>query len=459
MKKILTNLFIIVICFVTVFTLAGCKPAWSEFSNTPAANSGIAVKHDGYLYFINGTKTASETANKGNIVQGAIYRVKLDQEGQIEYEEDGETMKEVTKVVNALVGFDEGSIHIFGDYLYYATTSNRVNSSSEVLFGQIEFARYDIKSGNSQTFYTTKKSDDTINYAYYVNGNSIDFVIFEKNNATLTSLNISNKITTNFVKEDITGAILSENFGKSLKTINENEPVDDADCYVFYTMAADPDGEFKDGNRVYFASSNGDFDELLNEKNESVTLFAIECGKLIYTVNDYVYADSINCESSTLSYSTDDLSTIISYETYSDEGEQVMFVERNGNLVLLIYSGAEIKFIDWGNYPVFNDDTVYDFGDSSTKIEFIGVDGDYLIFTRNKKLNKIKIFNTTRSEAPIALSSSEFVAGKELMVTEIVDGYAYGYVTKDSKTYMYRVSLADPTGSTVEEAEFLGIKE
>jgi len=126
---------------------------------------------------------------------------------------------------------------------------------------------------------------------------------------------------------------------------------------------------------------------------------------------------------------------------------------------LLIYSGAEIKFIDWGNYPVFNDDTVYDFGDSSTKIEFIGVDGDYLIFTRNKKLNKIKIFNTTRSEAPIALSSSEFVAGKELMVTEIVDGYAYGYVTKDSKTYMYRVSLADPTGSTVEEAEFLGIKE
>ena len=136
-----------------------------------------------------------------------------------------------------------------------------------------------------------------------------------------------------------------------------------------------------------------------------------------------------------------------------------MFVERNGGLVLLVYTGAEIKFIDWSGYPEFSSDVVYDFGDSDVKVTFVGVDGDYLIFTRDSKLNKIKIFNTTQSEAPIALTSSAFEKATELMAPEIVDGYVYGFVKKDSKNYLYRVSLEDPEGSEVKEAEFLGEKE
>lgn len=462
MKKILSKILVAVICVITVFSLAACAPAWSGFSNSvqdETINGGIAVKHDGYLYFINGTKSTSETANQGNIVKGAIYRIELGEDGEVEFDEDDKTVKTPEKVVNALVGFKNGSIHIFGNYLYYATTSNRVNESDEVLFGQIEFARYDIKSGNSETFYTTKKSNDTISYAYYLNDDKIDFVIFEKNSATLTSLSISDKIETNFVKDEITGALMGENFGVSEKTTTGNV-VDDADCYVYYTKAANPDGEFVDGNRVYFASSDGEFDELLSERNEVVSLFSVTCGKLIYTVDSYIYADNIDKDSRSLSYNPDDLSTVISFLTYEEDGEQLMFVDRNGELAVLVYTGSEIKWVDWSDYPNFDpDDTVYNFGDSDTKVEFVGVEGDYLYFTRDKKLNKIKVLNTTVQESPIALTSTTFDAASDLMVTKLMDGYAYGFVTSSSNAYLYRVSLADPTGSEVEAGKFIGVKE
>ena len=463
MKKVLTSLFAVIICVISAISFVGCAPEWSGFSNTVPAetvNGGIAVNHGDYIYFINGTKNTGEDANKGDIVQGAIYRAKVNADGELEYEDDDKkTLKNVEKVVNALVGFKNGSIHIFGNYLYYATTSNRVNSSNEVLFGQIEFARYDLETGASETFYTTKKSDDTISYTYYVNGNKLDFVIFEKNNATLTSLSISDEVTENFVKTEITGAIMGENYGVSEKTTTDNV-VDDAECYVFYTKAADPDGEFTEGNRVYASKSDGTGEKLLSEKNDSVTLFAVACGKLIYTVNGYVYADAINSGVEALSFNTDDLSTIISYQTYDKDGEQVMFVERDDKLALLVYTGAEIKFVDWSGYPVFNDDTVYDFGDADVKIAFVDVVGDYLYFTRDKKLNKIKIFNVGAGEtpAPIVLSSSSFDAASDMMVTKIADGYAYGFVTSSSKTYMYRVAL-ETEDSEPQEAEFIGVKE
>lgn len=458
MKKFLTSLVAIMICIITAFSLVGCTE-WSGFSNDTSnvvSNSGIAVKHDGYLYFINGTKTTSATANKGDIVQGAIYKVKLDSEGEIAYKEDGETFEEISKVVNALVGFDEGSIHIFGNYLYYVTTSNRKNSAAEVLYQQFEFNRYDLKSGKSETFYRTAKNDDTISYAFYQNDNTIDFVIFEQKSATLTSLSIGDSVSENFKKTEVTGAVLSENYGISTKTTAQNT-VDDADCYVYYTKAAVTDGEYRDGNRVYFASSDGSFDKLLNEKNEKVTLLTVRAGKLLYTVNDYIYADSIDASKTALGYDTNNLQTVISYKSY----DNVLFMERDNGLILLVYEGSEISFIDWSkNYPEFTKETLYDFGSDSIKVKFIGIDGDYLVMTVDKVVNKIKISNNTGEEiVPIPLTTSKFEDATALMAPEIADGYVYGFVSENSQKYMYRVSLETPEGAELEEAEFVGVKE
>ena len=465
MKKFFKVLLTFVFVVLVATSFAACSPAWSGFSSDTTnvtSNSGIAVKYNDYLYFINGTKETSADANKGNLVLGAIYKVKLNNDGSIAYsDEEKKTFEEMEKVVNALVGFDNGSIHIFGNYLYYATTSNRVNSDAETLYGQIEFARKDLISGNVETFYTTKKSDDTISYAYYFNGDKIDFVIYEKDSKLLSSFSIGDSVKNNFVKTDITSAIFSDNFGMSQNT-TESVVVDDADCYIYYTKAADADGAYPDGNRVYYATSDGELDRLLNEKNESVTLLAIRSGKLIYTVNSYIYADSITASDASLTYdldTLDGLANILSYKTY--DNNQVMFIEKGGHLVLLVYEGSEICIIDWQtNYPDYVPETIYDFGSDSIKVNFIGIDGDYLVITVDNKVNKIKIFNTGIDEiVPIALATTQFEAADELMAPKIVDGYVYGFATKSGEKYMYRVSLAGPGSEAIKEAEFVGMIE
>ena len=465
MKKIFKVLLTFVFVAVVVTSFAACAPSWSGFSTDTTnvnSNSGIAVKFNNYLYFVNGLKDTSADANKGNIVRGAIYKVKLNNDGTIAYsDEDKKTFEDMQKVVNALVGFDNGSIHIFGNYLYYATTSNRVNSDAETLYGQIEFARKDLISGNEETFYTTKKSNDTISYAYYFSDNSIDFVIYEKDSKTLSSFKIDDSVQTNFVKTDVTSAVFSDNFGVSYDT-TETVTVDDADCYIYYTKAADPDGAYTSGNRVYYASSNGEFDKLLNEKNESITLLTVRSGKLVYTVGSYIYADSITAQTTSLSYdleTLEGLANVLSYKTY--DNNQVMFIEKGGHLVLLVYEGSEIRIIDWqNNYPDFTPETIYDFGSDSIKVSFIGISGDYLIITVDNKVNKIKIYNTGMDEiVPIALSTTQFETADELMAPKIIDGYVYGFASKSGNKYMHRVSLADPESAAIKEAEFVGVVE
>ena len=463
MKKFITSLLVAVICVVTCFSLFGCAPEWSGFSNDTSkvsSNSGIAVEYDGYLYFINGTKTASESANKGNITQGAIYKVKLNDDGSVNYTGDGDdkTLSEVSKVVNALVGFDEGSIHIFGNYLYYVTTSNRENSDAEVLFGQLEFARFDLISGASETFYTTKTSDDTVSYAYYFNGDKVDFMVYEKNSRLLTSLSISDTVSTNFVKDGVTSALFGENFGVSEKTTSAQEVID-ADSFIYYTVNPEENSEFPDGNVVRFATSDGSFDEVLNEANEKVTLLTIRAGKLIYSVDNYIYSASITSETRKLNYkieNVENLKNVLSYLTY----DNVMFVEEtDGSISLLVYDGSEIKFISWSkSYPSLYEEVLYDFGSTSVKIAFIGFQGDYLVMTVDGIVNKMKVFNNTEEMVPVKLTTTKFADAKELMAPEIVGDYVYGFVTESSKTYMYRVSLADPEGSEVEKAEFIGQK-
>ena len=152
----------------------------------------------------------------------------------------------------------------------------------------------------------------------------------------------------------------------------------------------------------------------------------------------------------------ENLKNVLSYLTY----DNVMFVEEtDGSISLLVYDGSEIKFISWSkDYPNLYEEVLYDFGSTSVKIAFIGFKGDYLVMTVDGIVNKMKVFNNTEEMVPVKLTTTKFADAKELMAPEIVGDYVYGFVTESSKTYMYRVSLADPEGSEVEKAEFIGQK-
>ena len=123
MKKILKLTLSVALAFVCIFSFTACKKKVSDTTvdtskvasvNGVNTNGGMTVVHDGYLYFINGVKTNDGSSLEDN-TQSAICRVKFNSSTN---EIDDETYE---VVVDNLVGYKNGSIHFFGDYMYYAT--------------------------------------------------------------------------------------------------------------------------------------------------------------------------------------------------------------------------------------------------------------------------------------------------------------------------------------------------
>lgn len=478
MKKILKSLFAIVLCVLTCVSFAGCKEAkWSKTTNDTtkvSSNGGATVYHNGWLYFINGTKEVNEANNTGVTIQAGIYRVKTDENGNILYnettiQESGETktVKEfaaMEPVVKSLTGFDNGSLHIFGDYLYYVTPSKAKNDEGDMLTGKLAFRRYDLVNKNSELLYTTKASDDTVSYTYYKQGTGLYLLVYEKNSTTLTSFIMGDKIKKAFVNEEVVSVVFSNNFGE---VVNSGTNV--TDCYVYYTMSAEAD---KKGNRVCRILPDGRDLKVISE-NESVSLVTIQEGYLVYQKDSLTYAERVSATTEQLSFSEDN---IVYYGTY----ENVIYVNEGNKLGAIIYDKGIIRKIVWDSAKtleenVANMQPLFDEYDSDDKVSFVGLDGDYLIYQLSNYIYKVKVLNIAPSDEirEIKLSTTKMDEPKStsLISLEIINGYIYGMYTETSSkvTYMYRIRIQTPkeAGETdkdgnvkdIEAAEFIGVKE
>ncbi len=468
MKKFFKCCLVLVLCVCTCLGFAGCtKTKWSETTNDTSnvvSNGGVVCYYDGWLYFINGTKTNSEANNTGSTIQAGIYRVKTDENGNILYKEttetsDDEETKEflqIEPVVKSLVGFDEGSLYIFGDYLYYATPCKDKNKDGTMLFGKTEFRRYDLVNGGDQLIYTTQASDDTITYAYYKQGTSLNLVVYEKTSAILTSLKVDKKVVQNFKKTDVQSAIMSENFGESVNQTN-------TDNYIYYTLSYDKDSAILKGVRAYRILPDGTGNQKISE-GSSITLLSVRAGQLIYSKDSIVYSEVITEETEQIGFTDQN---VVCYTSY----ENVIFLDDGGKVSALVYDNTTLRLISW-NEGTLDYDNVYEF-DADSSVTFIGVDGDYVIYQLSSLVYKIKYKNIEEDEEnyPIKLSTTKINAASELMAPEIVNGYVYGFYTDSSAsvTYLYRINLQTPkelgekeddgTYTEVGEAEFIGVKE
>ncbi len=468
MKKFLKTFVIILVCLVSCVGFAGCgKKKFSPTTNITTAvesNGGIVLRHQNWIYFINGTRTNDEANNtqKSNIA--AIYRVQTEDNGEIAYksqpeatatdDEENEEPKEflkIEKVVQSLTGFDDGSIFIFGDYLYYSTPCTSRNRDGKMLVGKTVFKRYDLKTKNEQTLYTTEQSDDTISFTYYKLGETLNLVVYEKTNATVKSLKIGDKVSTNFVKEDVTSCLLSENFGES---VNGGE----TDTFIYYTLSYDTEGEILRGNRVYRIKADGKEEKELaldeDKKGNTISLVTIKEDHLIFSVNSYVYSQVITSTTEKLTYSE---ANVVCHSNY----ENIVFFEENGNIHAMVYNGPYLATYKWVDGE-FATETIYEF-DDGTSLSFVGVEGDYLVYSVSNTLYKIKYKNIAEGEEnePILLSKKAINSPSGLMAAEIMNGYVYGFSTNSSSnsTYLYRVSLDVEESKDAKEAEFIGVLE
>lgn len=454
MKKVLKSIFAIMFCFVSLLAFTACgKTSYSKTTNSTEgviSNGGVSVTYNGYVYFINGTKENNEKNNKSSNVQGAIYKAKLDDEGKI-------VENTTTRVIDKLVGFSDGQIFIFGDFLYYSTPCTDKNKEGEMLNNKTEFRRYDIAKKKDQLIYTTATSSDTITYTYYKNGNNLNLVVFEKNSATLKSIQIGDKMKTIFTKKDVQSVLFSDNAGENKSTTSF------ADQYIFYTLSYDENSATRHGVRVFKVKPDGTGEEKISE-GLSLSLLTIKGGKLIYAESDYVYCKEISNGKDTISLSSD---KIICYDNY----EKIIFQESDPETVIFVDDNL-LRVVSWnsGSY----DGKEINLGDSVDEddIELIGVYENYVIYQNSNKIYKVKFKNATTDEtSPVCLSTSSIDDADDSFAPEINGDYVYGMVTDSSTktTYLYRVEIETPAERgekdddgkdvAVGTAEFIGVKE
>lgn len=351
MKKFFKSFLVIMVAVCVAMPLVACKKKVSKTTtdqskvkvvNGVNTNGGMTAVYDGYLYFINGTKTNDGKSLSGN-TRSAICRVKYDAE-------TGEASGDIEIVVDDLVGYKYGSLHFFGDYMYYATPCDRKNSSAEVLYNKTCFKRYDLVNKKSYTIYTTQLDSDSesVEYAYYVAEDSLNLLVFEASNYTLKSFKIDKKVKENYTISDVTDCFFSENYGVSTTSANF-----DANSFVYYTLEHGLYDGTQDGVKVYKTSPVKNNSVLLSN-DHNVNFVAIRAGKLVYSSDDKLFACSITSKTTdTLAF--DDEHCIyhsipefaIYLENYRLEkttGNNAKLVRAEGEIAVLAFDDEEKTF-------------------------------------------------------------------------------------------------------------------
>jgi len=471
MKKILLGIFSICLSVVCALGFVGCgAPKYSATTTDTSkvsANGGISCVYNGELYFVNGTAENDGAHNGGTL--GSVYKVAIGDDGTIA--EDAK----YSKVVDALVGQKNGSIFIFGDFLYYSAPSTGKNENGKVQNGRTKFYRKDLVNGSVQEIYATAGADEseTLTYAYYKYGtdnSKLAFVIYEGTSKTLKGFEINTEIKTKFAKTNVESVVLSEKFGEG-----ENN----ADNFVFYTMSAEDNAVDPNTNRVYRIKPDGTGDVLLSD-NASISLLGIRNGQLLLTTTfgsgdnqtTYIYAYPITSatEKGFINVADENNSKnpngraythVVSCKTYDD----IIFVGDDSNSILVLDSKSVVKMhFDLTTSKMANDKNVYSFASNPT-LDFISLytDGDgneYVLYLQTES-SKNYLYRLRLDEVnaePVKISTTGFEVASGLLAPKVVGDYVYGYAENDDKKILlYRVKITVDKDD-VSKAELVGGK-
>lgn len=469
MKKFILGIFSVCFAVICAFGFVGCGEQKYSATTTDTtkvvANGGLSTVYNGELYFVNGTQTNDGTHNGGTL--GSVYKVAIGDDGVI-----AENAK-YTKVVDALVGQKNGSIFIFGNYLYYSAPSTGKNENGKVQYGRTKFYRKDLINGTVQEIYAMAGADESesLTYAYYKYGqdnSKLAFVIYEGTSKTLKSFEVNTQIKTNFVKQNVTSVVLSEKFG---------EGDNNADNFVFYTLAADTKAVDTTTNRVYRIDPDGAGNTLLCD-NANISLLAVRGGKLILSTtfgtspsqvtNIYAYPINSGTEKGFINVVEDNNSKnpngaayryIISAQTYDD----IIFVgdAEDSILVLATKNIEKIVYDDNGNAITTG---IYTFASTPT-LDFVSLYTDsenhlYLIFmqTESSKNYLYRLRLDEEGAEPVKISTTAFEGNSDLglLVPKVVGDYVYAYAKNDDeKVLLYRAKITTPKAD-VDKAELVG---
>ncbi len=191
-KKILSLLAAVTLLGSTV-VMSGCGgdyykadglDGYVASQNAANSNGGFAVEKDGYVYFING-KAENTAENKfGDVVKGALMRIKSADLNAGNYA----TAETVVPLLFVAGNYDAG-IYIYGDYVYFATpTTDKDVKTGEVANTHIDFKRARLDGTQVMKNYYYRLESSNAKYRFVKGDDGVVYLLFEEDGA-LKSLN------------------------------------------------------------------------------------------------------------------------------------------------------------------------------------------------------------------------------------------------------------------------------
>ena len=194
MKKTL-GILLMTACLGTAFV--GCGEGTLDYKGDAldgyvseaevSSNGGFAVEKGEYVYFINGQELPEADNTYGDVVKGALLRIKKTDLTAGDY-------SNVKTVVPALfcAGDYTAGIYIYGDYVYYATPTADKTDVGEAASSYIDFkkAKLDGTEGPSKDYFL-RLENNTSKYRF-VEENDVVYCLYEENGA-LKSVNTETK--------------------------------------------------------------------------------------------------------------------------------------------------------------------------------------------------------------------------------------------------------------------------
>ena len=224
------------------------------------SNGGFAVEYGEYVYFINGMENYTAENEYGEVVKGALMRMKKSDLGG-DFSATGYNKAEtVVPMLFVAQNFSSG-IYIYDDYVYFATPTTAKDQSGEVVNSSIDFKRAKLDGTETMKDYYFRLSDNTSNYRFVQVNGDVYCLYEESTDAGVKQLKSYNTVT------DETTVLVS---GASSSFFYDQKDLTNPN--VYYTMSVAPDAEAPNPppkasyNQLYCVSAAAEVESVNAEK-------------------------------------------------------------------------------------------------------------------------------------------------------------------------------------------------
>ena len=440
MKKFITFTLCLLLCIVTL-GLVGCGKKSNDTVDTSVAtkgNSGSVVTRGDYVYFVNGYKSF-EVFNKGNLstnfTVGGLYRVKLNDNKELDY--NNESLTSAEKLSGNLAGFENTSLYVFGNTIYYATPITEVDKEGRLQNTKIEFKRVSISGGKSEVVYKAGVESVNTKFEFYYANGGVYLLVNE--NGTLNRVECFGKFNVSQVATGVKSVVMPRDIDDVFASDNYKN--------IYYTKTND-DGKIEVYNYDVLSNRN-QYKKTTNFK--TMELVEFKFGHLYFKASgndypNYTYFYRVDAtENAIKNMAAEKLTSDKDYTNiYLLENETDGFIAQSSSATYYLgyNTGAE-------SAPVLID---------SSKLEFIAMQDGYVYVKSSTDIKRISIHNLKTSG--VATQESVItVEGLQAYTCDVDSNNLYVYATKGSNTYLYSIRLSGIVEGETFEQRLLGVYE